>query len=113
MFLASASQGIPCNHTARKTKGQKAKIDVILNRAVRSVRACPELAEGNLLSHHSIIAAALPLRRKSRLGRSKELGTREPRQEKLKLEIPRLGNIALAFLSDALVATLRHHDKHP
>ncbi len=57
MFLALASQGIPCNHTARKTKGQKAKIDVILNRAVRPVKACPEPVEGNLLSHYPITAA--------------------------------------------------------
>jgi hypothetical protein len=35
----------------RKTKAES-KTDVIPNRAERPVRACPELAEGNLLSHH-------------------------------------------------------------
>jgi len=34
-----------------KTKAES-KTDVIPNRAERPVRACPELAEGNLLSHH-------------------------------------------------------------
>ena len=55
-----------------KLGGPKTKIDVIPNRAVRPVRACPELAEGNLLSHHAI-TAALPLRGKSRLGKPKPL----------------------------------------
>jgi hypothetical protein len=40
----------------RKPKHEKikaeSKIDVIPNRAERPVRACPELAEGSLLSHH-------------------------------------------------------------
>jgi hypothetical protein len=46
-------------HSAEKNKTRKtkaeAKIDVIPNWAERPVRACPELAEGNLLSitHHS------------------------------------------------------------
>jgi len=71
----AAAEGLTVQRAAgktqtRKTKGQKAKIDVIPNRAERPARTCPEPAEGNLLSHHSI-TAALPLRRKLRLGRSK------------------------------------------
>jgi hypothetical protein len=45
----------------RKAKAE-AKIDVIPNRAERPVRACPELAEGNLLSHHP--SKPLPLEEK-------------------------------------------------
>jgi hypothetical protein len=49
-------------HPAEKIKTRKAKaeakIDVIPNRAIRPVRACPELAEGNLLLPSSIKAAA-------------------------------------------------------
>jgi len=67
-------------HPAEKIKTRKAnavaKIDVIPNRAIRPVRACPELAEGNLLSiiHH----IRMSLRREIKTRKNRTRGKRRP-----------------------------------
>jgi hypothetical protein len=67
-------------HPAEKIKTRKAnaeaKIDVIPNRAICPVRACPELAEGNLFFYHP--SKPLPLRREIKT-RKQELGENEGR----------------------------------